>query len=163
VALVRSEVGALDAEQPLSRVLTLEAALARDLAPRRFGLTLLGGFALVALVLTLVGVYGVSAYSVRQRVPELGVRLALGAARGRIVRLVFVDVLRWLGLGIVLGVAFALLATGALRGMLFEVAPQDPQTFAVAPLLLAAAGLLAALGPALRASRIDPVAALRRE
>jgi putative ABC transport system permease protein len=163
VALVRSEVGALDAEQPLSRVMTLEAALARDLAPRRFGLTLLGGFALVALVLTLVGVYGVSAYSVRQRVPELGVRLALGAARGRIVRLVFVDVLRWLGLGIVLGVAFALLATGALRGMLFEVAPQDPQTFAVAPLLLAAAGLLAALGPALRASRIDPVAALRRE
>ncbi len=163
VALVRDEVRALDPEQPISGVATLEDALARSLAPRRFGLALLGGFAAVALLLTLVGIYGVAAYSVAQRTPELGIRLALGADRGRILRLVIGDVLARVGAGIVLGLALALVATRGLRALLFEVAPGDPRSLATAAVLLVLAGAAAALAPALRATRIDPVAALRWE
>ena len=163
VALVRDEVRALDPEQPISGVATLEDALARSLAPRRFGVALLGGFAAVALLLTLVGIYGVAAYSVAQRTPELGIRLALGAGRRRILRLVIGDVLARVGAGIVLGLALALVATRGLRALLFEVAPGDPRSLATAAVLLVLAGAAAALAPALRATRIDPVAALRWE
>ena len=162
-ALLRAEVAALDPEQPISRVMTLDEALARNVAARRFGLALLAGFAVVALLLTLVGVYGVAAYSVGQRVPELGVRIALGADRGTILRLVVSDVLRQLLLGVGVGLVLALAATRALGGLLFQVAPTDPGTFALIPLLLLLAGLLAALGPALRAARVDPARALRCE
>jgi putative ABC transport system permease protein len=162
-SLLRAEVTALDPEQPTSRVMTLDDALARRLAPRRFGLALLSGFAATALVLTLLGIYGVAAYSVSQRIPELGVRLALGADRGRILRLVVADVGGRVGAGIAIGLGVSLLATRALGGLLFQIAPTDPTTLAAAVLLLALAGLLAALGPAVRATRVDPVAALRWE
>lgn len=162
-ATVRAEVAGLDPEQPISRVMSLEAALARDLEPRRFGLALLSGFAALALLLTLVGIYGVAAYSVAQRAPELGIRLALGAERGGILRLVMGDVLRSVVVGIAIGLGLALLAAQALRGLLFEVGPRDPGALAGAALLLALAGLLAAWFPARRAARIDPVAALRSE
>ena len=162
-ALVRAEVLALDPEQPISRVMSLGEALARGVAPRRFGLALLAGFALTALVLTLVGIYGVAAYSVGQRTPELGVRMALGADRGSILRLVVGSVLAQVAAGVVVGLPLALLATRALQGLLFEIAPTDPTSFALVPLLLLAAGLAAALGPARRAARVDPVAALRWE
>ena len=98
-----------------------------------------------------------------QRTPELGVRMALGADRGRILRLVVGDVLGRVALGVAFGIAVSLLATRGLRGMLFEIAPTDPATFGAALLVLALAGLAAALGPALRATRVDPVAALRWE
>ncbi len=162
-ALVRAEVLALDPEQPISRVMSLDEALARGVASRRFGLALLAGFAVVALVLTLVGIYGVASYSVGQRVPELGVRVALGADRGRILGLVVRGVLVQVALGVAVGLGLALLATRALGGLLFEVAPTDPATFAAVPVLVVLAAALAALGPALRATRIDPVAALRYE
>jgi putative ABC transport system permease protein len=162
-ALLRAEVTGLDPEQPVSRVMALEDALARDLAPRRFGLALLGGFALTALVLTIVGIYGVAAYSVSQRVPELGVRLALGADRRRILRLVVGGVLGQVLAGVVIGLGLSLLATRALKGLLFQIAPVDPGTYAVVAVLLALAGLAAALGPGLRAARVDPVTALRWE
>jgi len=162
-ALVRSEVLALDPEQPISRVMSLDEALARGVAPRRFGLALLAGFAVVAFVLTLVGIYGVAAYSVGQRIPELGVRVALGAARGRILGLVVRDVLGQVLLGVAIGLAIAFAVTRGLGGLLFQVAPTDPVTFAMVPLLLVLAATLAALGPALRATRIDPVTALRWE
>ena len=161
--LVRAEVTGLDSEQPISRVMTLEDALARDLAPRRFGLALLAGFAVTALALTLLGIYGVAAYSVSQRVPELGVRLALGADRSRILRLVIGDVLGQVLAGILIGLGLSLLATRGLKGLLFQIAPVDPGTYGVVAVLLALAGLAAALGPGLRASRVDPVAALRWE
>jgi predicted permease len=103
--LLHAEVTALDPEQPISSVMALGDALARNLAPRRFGLALLAGFALTALALTLLGIYGVAAYSVTQRVPELGVRLALGAGRGRILRLVVGDVLGQVVAGIQSGSA----------------------------------------------------------
>jgi predicted permease len=162
-ALVRAEVLALDPEQPISRVMSLDEALARGVASRRFGLALLAGFALTALLLTLVGIYGVAAYSVGQRTPELGVRMALGADGGRILRLVVRGVLVQVLAGIAAGLGLALVATRALGGLLFHVAPTDPGTFAAVPLLLALAASLAALGPALRATRVDPVAALRWE
>jgi putative ABC transport system permease protein len=162
-ALLRAEVARLDPEQPVSRVMALDEALARDLAPRRFGLALLGGFALAALVLTIVGIYGVAAYSVSQRVPELGVRLALGADRGRLLSLVVGGVLGQVATGILIGLGLSLLATKALKGLLFQVTPTDPATYGVVAAVLALAGLAAALGPGLRAARVDPVAALRWE
>jgi predicted permease len=160
---LRAEVEALDPEQPISRVMGLDEALARGVAPRRFGLALLTGFALTALLLTLVGIYGVAAYSVAQRIPELGVRVALGAERRRILGLVVRGVLGQVLLGVAIGLALAFAATRALEGLLFQVAPNDPVTFAAVPVLLLAAAALAALGPALRATHIDPVAALRCE
>jgi predicted permease len=162
-ALVRAEVQALDPEQPISRVMSLDEALALGVAPRRFGLALLAGFALTALVLTLVGIYGVAAYSVAERTPELGVRMALGADSGSILRLVVRSVLAQVLAGVVVGVPLALVATRALHGLLFEIAPTDPASVALVPLLLVAAGLAAALGPARRAARVDPVSALRWE
>ena len=162
-ALVRAEVQALDPEQPISHVMSLDEALARGVAPRRFGLALLAGFALTALVLTLVGIYGVAAYSVGQRTPELGVRMALGADGASILRLVVRSVLVQVFAGVAIGLPLALLATRALGGLLFEIAPTDPASFTLVPLLLLAAGLAAALGPARRAARVDPVAALRWE
>lgn len=161
--LLRAEVTALDPEQPLSRVMSLDEALERGASERRFGLALFSGFALVALVLTLVGIYGVAAYAVSQRTAELGVRIALGADRGRIVRLVARDVLLQVGTGLAIGVVLAYAGSRALSGLLFEVGPTDPGTYALVPPLLALAGLLAAAGPALRATRVDPVAALRCE
>jgi len=158
---VRAEVLALDPEQPISRVMSLDEALARGIAPRRFGLALLAGFAVVALVLTLVGIYGVAAYAVGQRVPELGVRMALGADSGRILRLVVSGVLGQVLAGVAAGLALALLVARTLGSLLFQVAPTDPATFATVPLLLTLAAVLAALGPALRATRVDPARALR--
>jgi len=160
-ALVRAEVQAIDPEQPISRVMSLDEALARGDAPRRFGLALLAGFALTALILTLVGIYAVAAYSVGQRTPEFGVRVALGADRGSILRLVVRSVLAQVAAGVAVGLPLALLVTRALQGFLFEIAPTDPASFALVPLLLVAAGLGAALVPARRAAHLDPVAALR--
>ena len=163
-ALLRAEVTALDPEQPLSRVMALDEALVRDLAPRRFGLALLVGFALTALALTVLGIYGVAAYSTTQRVPELGVRIALGADRGRVLRLVVGDVLRQVMAGVVIGLSSRpCWPRRALAGLLFEVAPTDPGSYVAVAVLLGLAGLAAALGPGLRAARIDPVAALRWE
>ena len=162
-ALLRAAVEELDPEQPISRVMPLDEALARNAAPRRFGLALLAGFAFTALALTLVGIYGVAAYSVGQRIPELGVRLALGADRRLILGLVVRGVLRQVMLGVAIGLGLALAATRALGGLLFQVAPTDPATFTVVPLLVVTAAALAALGPALRAARVDPVSALRWE
>lgn len=162
-ALVRAEVQTLDPEQPISRVMSLDEALARGVAPRRFGLALLAGFAFTALVLTLMGIYGVAAYSVAERTPELGVRMALGADRGSILRLVVGSVLVQVAVGVALGLPLAFLAARALQGLLFEIGPTDPTSYALVPLLLVAAGLVAALGPARRAARVDPVTALRWE
>jgi putative ABC transport system permease protein len=162
-ALLRAEVTALDPEQPLSRVMSLDEALERGTSARRFGLALFSGFALVALALTLVGIYGVAAYAVSQRTAELGVRIALGAGRERILGLVARDVLAQLGVGIAIGAGLAVAGARALGGLLFEVTPNDPGTFALIAPLVALAGMLAALGPALRATRVDPVTALRWE
>ncbi len=140
-----------------------DSYLRDGLAPTRFAMALLTAFAAIALVLAAVGLYGVIAYSVAQRTREIGVRVALGAQAADVARLVLVEAVRLAAVGVVLGVAGALAATGALRGLLFGVGPGDPATFIVIALLLAAVALLSAYLPTRRALGVDPTEALRAE
>ena len=160
---VRREVAAVDPEQPLANVRTMEERLAESVAQRRFNMTLLGVFACVALVLAGVGVYGVMAYAVARRTHEIGVRVALGAQRSDVVRLVLRQGM-WLALaGVGVGVAGAYAATRLMTGLLYGVSPTDPLTFLGVSALLTAAALLACLVPARRATKVDPMVALRYE
>lgn len=163
VAAIQREVWALDPQQPLNRIATLAEALDRDLAPRRFSTRGLAGLALVALFLALLGVYGTAAYAVSRRVPELGVRLALGAEPGRLARLVLSESGGQVLAGAGLGLPLALLLARALEAQLVGVTPLDLPSLASAAALLVAGGTLAALPTARRAARIDPVTALRVE
>jgi putative ABC transport system permease protein len=160
-AALPREVLRLDPEQPMNRVLTLRESLERDLLPRRFAGILLSSFAGLALVLALVGVYGVTSYSVSRRTGELGLRLALGATPAGLLRLILGETSRRLALGVALGVAGALALTRLLGGLLFETTPTDPATFLATAAGFAAAGLLAAAVPAWRATRLDPTVTLR--
>ncbi len=158
---VRRAAGSIDPEQPVATVTTLSELVSRSTASRRFDMTLVGLFALLALGLAVVGIYGVTAYTVEQRVREIGVRVALGAERRDVVRLLLGETAVTAVLGIALGVGGALAATRVLESLLFGVSATDASTFGVTALALAAAALTAALLPALRASRADPVQALR--
>jgi putative ABC transport system permease protein len=161
-ASVRSAIREIDPGQPLVNVRTMEEAMAGTVAQPRFQLLLLMTFASVAVALAAIGVYGVMAYTVSQRVPEIGVRMALGASPGRVVGMVVWQGAQLALTGMVLGLIAAALAAGAMQSLLFDVRGLDPLTFAVAPLLLGAAALLASYVPARRASRITPMAALGR-
>ena len=142
---------------------TLTALEDRSTAADSFNMTLVGIFALLALGLALVGIYGVTAYTVQQRTREIGVRIALGAARGHVLALVLGETGAMTAIGIAAGLAGAFACTHVLRSLLFDVSVTDAVTFAVTTTCLAAAALLAALVPAFRAARIDPVRALRAE
>jgi putative ABC transport system permease protein len=156
-------VTALDPDVPLSGVQTMEAAMGSWAAERRLIMLLVSGFALVALVLGSVGIYGVMAHLVAQREREIGVRMALGALPGQILRLV-VSQSAWLvGGGIVAGTIGALVVTRLLTGLLFRVRPTDPLTFIGTALVLVVAAACATLVPAVRAVRTDPAHALRSE
>ena len=165
-ALTRAVEGvvlAMDRGAPISGVTTMEQVITRQVVQPRFYLLLLGAFAGVALVLAAVGVYGVISYSVARRTHEIGLRLALGARRSDPFRLVVRQGMRLAALGAALGLAGALAVTRYLRSLLFGVQPTDPATFAVVTLLLAAVAFVACCVPAWRASRVDPVVALRAE
>ena len=161
--VLRSETMALDPDQPLYRVGTVESRLATSLGPRRFNAYLLGLLAAVALVLAITGIYGVLSYSVAQRTREMGIRIALGSPIGRVRWLVVRHGLGLVTLGLVIGISAALIATRGLGALLYHVAPADPVTFVAIPLLLALTGVAAAWIPALHASRADPAVALRAE
>jgi putative ABC transport system permease protein len=162
-AAVRREVAAVDADIPVTRVRAMDDLIAASVAPRRFNLALLGGFALLALALAAVGLHGVVSYTVAQRTHELGVRVALGATPGDVARLVLGQGLLLTFGGVVLGTLAALALARFVAGMLFGVEPTDPATFLGVAAILTAVAALACYRPARRAGRVDPLVALRGE
>ena len=161
VGRVREAVMAIDPEQPLADVRTMDQWVARSLETRRTPMVLIALFGAVALVLSAIGIYGVLAFSLAQRVREFGIRQALGADRRSILSLVLGQGLRTAGLGLVIGVAGALGLTRYLESLLFGVQSRDAAVFATVTVLLFAVALLACYVPARRATRIDPIEALR--
>ena len=161
--LVRREVLALDPAQPIFDLRTMEAVLSQSVFVPRTSMLLLAAFAGAALLMALVGIYGVIAYSVGQRTRELGVRMALGATAGGTVRMIVRSSMGSVALGVVIGLAGAVVVSRALSGMLHGVGPLDPLVFGAVPLALAAAALVASLLPARRAAKVDPIEALRVE
>jgi predicted permease len=158
---VRAVFRGIDPEQPLFDVRTMDERVALSLEQRRTPMLLIGAFALLAMALAAVGLYGVLAFAVSQRIRELGIRQALGAARGDILTLVLRQGLTIALAGVVLGGAAAFWLTAFLRTQLFGIGPRDPLVLAGVPILLLAVAVLACLIPAMRATRIDPVVALR--
>ncbi len=163
VGAIKKEVQAVDKDQPLANIATLEDLLSRSVAPRRFSLQLLELFALIALVLSAAGLYGVIAYSVAQRTHEIGIRMALGASRGDVLRMVIGQGIKLVAIGVCIGVIAALALTQWIESLLFRVSATDPATFTAIPVLLIAVGLLACYIPARRATKVDPLIALRYE
>ena len=153
----------IDPSLPLANVVTMASLLDQSVAQPRFLAALLTGFSLLAAVLALVGVYGLLSFAVSRRVRELGVRMALGAGRGRVLRLVLGQSAALVSAGLIVGVASAVGLSRLLATLLFGVRPGDPATVIAMAGAIAAAAMLASLPPALRASRIDPVVALREE
>jgi putative ABC transport system permease protein len=159
---VRAAILEIDAGQPLVNVRTMDVAVARTVAQPRFQMTLLLIFASLAVALAAVGVYGVMAYTVSQRTPEIGVRMAVGASPNQVVALVVWQGAQLALMGVVLGLIAAALAAGAMQTLLFDVKGLDPLTFAVAPVVLGLAAILASYIPARRAAHISPLVALGR-
>ena len=160
---VRRELSAVDRNIPLVRVRIFDEYLSRALARPRFNAMLLSIFAGTALLLTAIGIYGVMAYSVSQRTSEIGIRIALGAGKTSIFRLVVGQAMAIVAISVVVGVAGAFAATRLLNSLLFGVGASDPITFAGIVLLVSAVGFIAAWVPARRATRVDPIVALRAE
>ena len=160
---LRKELAAMDATIPLTGVRVFDEYISRSLARPRFNTLLLSIFAGTALLLTAIGIYGVMAYSVAQRTSEIGIRIALGAGKGSIFRLVVGQAMTLVGISLVVGLAGALAATRLLSSLLFGVGASDPATFVSIVLLVSAVAFLAAWLPARRATRVDPIIALRAE
>ena len=160
---VRGLISEIDPTQPIYSIETLRKALSRSIAPRRFNLYLLGTFAAASLLMAIIGIYGVIAYSVAQRTREIGIRMALGAQSGEVVRMVVQQGMAIALSGIAVGVVAALGLTRFMASLLYGVRPDDAPTFAVVALILAITALLASWGPALRAAVVDPLIALRYE
>jgi putative ABC transport system permease protein len=162
-AAVRGVVRGIDKDQPVQRVAMMQELIADSTAEPRFQARLLGAFSLLALILAAVGIYGVLAYSVTQRTHEIGIRMALGAERRNVLFLVLRRTLALAGAGLVLGTAGALATTRVLARFLYEIKPTDPATFITVAALLTGVAVLAGLIPARRATKVDPMVALRYE
>jgi putative ABC transport system permease protein len=160
---VRREVRAIDSGQPVSAALPMAEIVGRSLTRDRFSVIVLGAFSCLALILAGVGLYGVVGYIVAQRTTEIGIRIALGAEPRGIQRLVIAQSLRAVVVGVGLGLAGAVVCSGIVRSLLYEVQPRDPVTLAGVTVLLLAVALAAAFLPARRAARVDPILALRAE
>ncbi len=162
-AALRAAVKSVDPNLPAANISTMDQLLERTLAQPTFLAALLTGFSALAALLALVGVYSVLSFSVSRRVREMGVRLALGADRAAVVRLILRQSLVLVGSGLLLGTALAAVVSRGMRSLLYGVAPGDPATLAGMAQLIAAAGFAASYAPARRASLVDPVVALRDE
>jgi putative ABC transport system permease protein len=163
VPYARRVVGDVDPERPLANVLTMDQRITSVVPQRGYYAFALGAFALTATLLAAIGVYGVMAYSVAQRTREIGIRMALGAAAHEVVVLVGRRTMVIVTIGLIIGVAGALLATQLLRSQLWGVSPSDPMTFGIVAMLFTAITLMAAFFPMRRALRVDPTIALRCE
>jgi putative ABC transport system permease protein len=160
---IRQAILEVDADQPVSNVRTLEQDISRSVAARQQTLTLLGLFAVVALGLAALGLYGVLAHAVALRRHEIGIRMALGAQRKDVLRLILRNGMGLTLLGGILGLAGTLALTRVLRNQLYQVGTTDPGTLAAVALLLGLAAFFACLIPARRATKVDPMVALRHE
>jgi putative ABC transport system permease protein len=156
-------MAALDPNAPVFDVRTMETLLSGQVTGPRFHAVLLGCFAGMALLLTVVGLYGLMAYSVARRTREIGLRLALGASRSAVLSMVLKQAVALTAAGLGLGFAGSLATVRLLRSMLFRVSPLDPRVLGLSCLLIAATALLAAYLPARRAAKVDPMTALRYE
>jgi putative ABC transport system permease protein len=163
IASARKAIAGVDKDQPVTRVRTMDEVAAEATERPRFRAALVSVFAALALALAAVGIFGVLSFSVRERMREFGVRLALGATSADILRLVLGAGVQIAGTGALVGVAAAALLTRTLASLLFGVTPLDPVTFVAAPALLVVTALVACVAPALRAVRVDPAVTLRQE
>ena len=163
ITAVTREVGSIDKDLPVFDVKTMDEYIASSVAAPRFNTTLLTIFAAVALVLTIVGLYGVMSYAVAQRTNEIGIRLALGAQTRDVLTLVVKQGALLIAIGLVIGLIGAFAAMRVVQSLLFGVTTKDPMTFISAAVVLAVIGLLACYLPARRATKVDPIEALRRE
>ncbi|PYV24489.1 MAG: ABC transporter permease [Acidobacteria bacterium] len=163
VSAIRHEVTMLDNDQPISEIRTMDQVVAQAAAGHRFPMVLLGLFAALAMALAGVGIYGVTSYSVGRRAHEIGIRVALGARRAHVLRLVLSGSMRWVLAGLALGIAGSLGLTRLLRDLLYGVRPTDPLVLGAVSLLLSSVALVACYIPARRATKVDPMVALRYE
>jgi ABC-type antimicrobial peptide transport system permease subunit len=158
---LQAAVGRVDATLPMFDIRSLDERMSAALATGRFNTTMLTTLGAIGLLLAAVGIYGVVAYFVTQRTSEIGLRMALGATPGRVVRLVVGQGMRPVILGIVVGVGLAVLASRLLASLVFGIGTTDPVTFLLVPLVLAAVALAASIVPARRATRVEPTKALQ--
>jgi putative ABC transport system permease protein len=163
IDLVRAEAQAIDRDLPVYRIQTMEGVRSDSVAQRRFVLVLVALFGALALVLAAVGVYGVMSLLVSERTQEVGVRLALGAHPGHVMKMLIGQALRLAAIGVVAGVVLAMALMPLIGAQLYAVQPRDPVTLAGVPVVLMLVALVAAIVPARRAMRVDPVQALRYE
>jgi putative ABC transport system permease protein len=163
IPAIKREMWALDSQLPLNRIQSMDELLGLSLAERQFNMALLGLFAGLALILVAVGIYGVVSYSVSQRTHEIGIRMAVGARRVDVLKLVIGQGIRLAVVGLAAGIVGAVALTRLMTKLLFGVAPNDPAALSVVVLLMLAVVLLACLIPARRAMRVDPMVALRHE
>jgi ABC-type antimicrobial peptide transport system permease subunit len=160
---IREAIWQVDKDQPIGAILTMDEQLSKSLTRRRFSVTLLSAFGVVAVSLAAIGLYGVLAFIVAQRRREIGVRMALGAQPRDVIADIMGQGLKLAACGVVAGIVLALAATRLLRSLLFGTSPTDAITFVAVSTLLVVIAAAASLVPALRASRVDPLIALRDE
>jgi putative ABC transport system permease protein len=160
---VQNEVWAIDKGMPVSQVRSMDQVISDSIGPQRFNMLLLGIFAIVALILAVVGIYGVMSYSVSQRIHEIGVRMALGAGRRDVLGLVVGQGMRLALVGIAIGLVASFLLTRLMESLLFGVSATDPGTFVMIAATLGVVAFLSCYVPARRAARVDPMVALRHE
>ena len=160
---VRGQIQAIDKEVPVYEMETMDERVSAYISPRWFNLLLLGTFAFLALMPAAVGVYGVIAYAVEQRTNEIGIRMALGAETGDVLRMLIGQGMGLVAVGLIFGLGGAWALTRLMKSLLFNVSAADPVTYASVAVVLAAVALFACYIPARRAARVDPMVALRYE